>query len=160
MKERTSSIDTLFIVVLLCAFTASVLMVLLLGAQVYGSASKTASAAYARRTCAAYINEKLRHGDLESAVETGEFDGCSALMLTMDTGGASYSDILYYCDGWLWELTCEKGARFTRADGVKIVETGPVVFSSPKPGLIKAEITEQNGGADGLVYALRSGGTA
>lgn len=160
MKEKNTSIDMLFIVVLLCVFTASVLLVLLLGARVYGSSAKIASESYNRRTCAAYISEKLRHGDTAGAVETGTFDGCSALTFTSDVNGSTYCNILYYCDGWLRELTCEKGAVFQREDGDKIVETGPVSFSGPESGLIKIEITESGGRANSFIYHLRSGGTA
>lgn len=160
MKEKTTSVDTLFIVVLLCAFAASVLMVLLLGARVYGSSSKIASESYNRRTCAAYISEKLRHGDAAGAMATGTFDGCSALIFTSEVNGTAYCDILYSCDGWLRELTCEKGVPFRREDGIKIVETGSVVFSEPESGLVKVEMTEQNGKSSGLVYYLRSGRAA
>ena len=55
MKERSSSIDTLFVVVLLCAFAGAVLLSLLLGARVYGAMNKNAGKTYNRRTCAAYI---------------------------------------------------------------------------------------------------------
>ena len=116
MKEKTSSIDTLFIIMLLCAFAASVLMVLLLGARVYGSMTRSSGENYDRRTCAAYISEKLRHGDSLGAVKTGEFDSCSALYLYSEVGGSEYSDILYYYDGWLWELSCDKGAAFRRIE--------------------------------------------
>ena len=160
MKERTSSVDTLFVIVLLCAFTAWVLLVLLLGARVYGSMTQKAERAYDRRTCAAYVAEKLRHGDSAGAVETGSFDGCSALYLTTDVGGTDYSDILYYYNGWLWELSCEKGASFSREDGTKVVETGAVVFSEPADGVVSAEITDTNGRAQGVTYRLRSGGRA
>ena len=160
MKERTSSVDTLFIVVLLCAFTASVLLVLLLGARVYGSMSKSAAKTYDRRTCAAYVTEKLRHGDSAGDVETGSFDGCSALYLTSEVDGTAYSDILYYYDGWLWELSCEKGAAFTRTDGVQVIETGTVVFSGPADGVVSAAITDMNGQQEGVTYRLRSGGAA
>ena len=158
MKERTTSVDTLFTVVLLCAFTASVLLVLLLGARVYGAMTKSAARTYDRRTCAAYVTEKLRHGDSAGDVETGTFDGCSALYLTTDADGSAYSDILYYYDGWLWELSCEKGASFTRTDGVQVVETGTVVFSGPTAGVVTAAITDMNGQAQGVTYRLRSGG--
>lgn len=160
MKEKSASIDMLFIIVLLCAFTASVLLVLLLGARVYGSSSKVASESYNRRTCAAYISEKLRHGDASGAVASGTFDGCSALTFTADVNGSTYCNILYYYDGWLRELTCEEGAAFRREDGDKIVETGPVSFSEPESGSIKIEIAESDGRANGIIYHLRSGGTA
>ena len=158
MKERTSSVDTLFVVVLFCAFTASVLLVLLLGARVYGAMTKTAAQTFDRRTCAAYVTEKLRHGDSTGAVETGVFDGCSALYLTTDANGMAYSDILYYYNGWLWELNCEKSASFTRTDGVQVVEAGTVVFSGPTDGVVTAAITDMDGQEQGVTYRLRSGG--
>ena len=160
MKEKTSSIDTLFIIMLLCAFAASVLMVLLLGARVYGSMTRSSGENYDRRTCAAYISEKLRHGDSLGAVKTGEFDSCSALYLYSEGGGSEYSDILYYYDGWLWELNCDKGAVFTRTDGVQVVETDPVSFSGPEDGIVTAAISGEDGAAERIRYCLRSGGAA
>ncbi len=159
MRRNTAAApDTLILTVLACAFAASVLLVLLLGAGIYQSAASSSDAAYSERVCTSYIAEKLRHGDENGAVSLGSFDGGEALFLESDDGGVRYTTIIYSHDGWLWELFCEKGADFSREDGVKIIEVRAVHFSEAEPGLFSIEAVGPGGAANRRTIHLRSGG--
>lgn len=157
-REKTYTIDTVFIIVLFCVFTTSVLIVLLLGTRIYKSMSDSSEIAYAERTCMSYIAEKLRHGDSEGSVYVGEFDGLNAIYIETEYDEITYNNILYFNDGWLCELFCDKGAEFVRTDGTKIIEAESVSFTESGSGLFCVEATDLSGNTSRLNISLRSGG--
>lgn len=157
-EEKRHSPETPVIALLICAFAASVLFVLILGTRIYSSMSSASERAYYERTVLSFAVEKLRHGDGLGPVSVGEFDGLNALYLESELGGTAYTSILYCYDGWLYELFCEKGLDFSREDGTKILRAASVRFSEEKPRLIRIEATDEAGHARGLSVHLRSGG--
>lgn len=157
-KGRAYAPSALVLAGLACAFAASVLLVLLMGAGVYRSAAASSDAAFSERVCTAYIAEKLRHSDEADAVSLGEFDGGEALFLESGQDGVRYTDIIYSHDGWLWELFCEKGADFSREDGVKIIDVRSVRVSETAPGFFSVEAVGPGGAVSRRDVHLRSGG--
>ncbi|MDF2839061.1 MAG: hypothetical protein K0S60_764 [Evtepia sp.] len=158
MREKTNSIDTVFAASLLCVFAASVLMVLLLGTRIYNSMSSASDLAYQDRISMSYIAEKLRHADKTGAVYVGEFDGINAIYLETEDRETTYQTILYYYDGWLCELFCEKGSEFQKTDGTKITHAEAVHFSEAGSGLFDVEVIDLSGNTSHLTIYLRSGG--
>lgn len=157
-RGRSGTADTVALVALIAAFMLSVLFVLLLGARVYRGMSAGAESAYGERTCAAYLAEKLRHGDAQGAVRLGGFDGAEALYIDSEYDGTVYSQILYCYDGWVWELFCERDAGFSKTDGTRLIPAQAVHFSEPSPGLFYIEAVGRDGEVGGLYVCLRSGG--
>lgn len=157
-REITYAPDHILFIILICAFTASVLMVLMLGIRIYTSTADASERLHNARTSTFYIAEKLRHGDERDAVYVADFDGLNALYIESSYDDAVYTNILYYSNGWLNELFCEKGADFDRSDGTKIIETGAVTFSEPSPGLFDVETVDLSGNISRLNICLRSGG--
>ena len=157
-KNRAYSADTLLVIALICAFTASVIMVLLLGIRIYNSITRASELAYSERTCMSYISEKLRHGDANGAVYVGKFDGLNAIYIDSAYGDTVYNDILYCYDGYLNELFCEKGEEFYKTDGTEIIGAESVSFTEPKAGLIYVEAVDLSKNTDRLYISLRSGG--
>lgn len=157
-REKTYTVDTVFIIVLFFVFTSSVLIVLMLGTRIYNSMSDSSEIAYSERTCMSYIAEKLRHGDREGSTYVGEFDGLNALYIETDYDGITYNNILYFNDGWLYELFCDKGAEFVRTDGTKIIEAESVSFAEAHSGLFCIEAIDLDGNKSRLNISLRSGG--
>ena len=157
-KEKAYTVDTVFIIVLFFVFTTSVLVVLMLGTRMYNSMSDSSAIAYSERTCMSYIAEKLRHGDSDGSVYVDNFDGLNALYIETQYDDTTYSNILYFNDGWLYELFCDKGAKFVRTDGTKIIEAESVNFTEIGSGLFCVEATDLNGNKSSLNISLRSGG--
>lgn len=155
---KTYSTDKLLFIALMCAFTASVLMVLLLGVRIYKSISSSSELTYSERTCISYVAEKIRHNDENGMVYVSDFDGLNALYLESKNDNGTYTDILYCNDGWLYELFCEKGAKFSRADGTQIINADSVSFSETEPGFFYIEVTNPKGYISRLNVSLRSGG--
>lgn len=157
-KSRAYAPSAMVLAGLACAFAGAVLLVLLMGAGIYRSAAASSDAAYSERVCTAYIAEKLRHGDEAGGVLLGEFDGREALFLESVQNGVYYTDIIYSHDGWLWELFCEKGADFSREDGVKIIDVRSVRISETAPGFFSIEAVGPDGAVSRRDVHLRSGG--
>lgn len=157
-KTKIKAVCTAAVLLLFFAFTISVLFVLMLLTQSYRSAAVSSELSYSERTCISYISEKLRHGDSEGAVYVGKFDGVNALFIDTVFGDVPYSSIIYFYNGWLCELFCEKGADFRLADGTRIIETKAVSFSELQPSLFYIEVTNLSGKTDKLHIFLRSGG--
>lgn len=158
MKRKETHIDTIIVLILLCVFSASVLMTLLFGTNIYFSMSDSSRIAYNERTCMSYIAEKFRHNDVKDSVHVGEFDGLNALFLDTEEDGVIYSDIIYSYDGWIWELYSEKGLDFLPTDGTKVIEAKSVSFQDLASGRFCVEATDLNGKTSKLTICLRSGG--
>ena len=157
-NEQQYSPETPFMILLICAFAASLLFVLLFGTKIYSSMSEASERAHQERTVLSFAAEKLRHGDSLGAVSVGDFDGLNALYLSSELGGADYVGILYCFDGWLCELFCEEGLDFSRGDGTRLLPAASVRFSEPRAGLIRIESTDEAGYSRELFVYLRSGG--
>ena len=157
-RETTYTPDNVLFIVLMCVFTASVVLVLMQGVRIYRSAVVSSELLYNERTCAFYITEKLRHGDEMNAVYVDSFDGLNALYIDSRYNDTVYSTIMYFNEGWLNELFCEKGANFNRADGTKIIRADSVTFLESSPGLLYVETVDGSGNSGGLYFRLRSGG--
>ena len=157
-RGKIQSADAVLAVVLVVAFAAAVLFVLLFGTRIYRGTSAGAESAFDERTSVAYLAEKLRHGDERGAVRLDSFDGVEALYIDSEYDGVVYSQILYCYDGWVWELLCERGAEFSKTDGTKLIPARDVRFSEPSPGLFYIEAVGLDGEVDGLHVSLRSGG--
>lgn len=157
-NEKRHSPEAPFIALLICAFAASVLFVLVLSTRIYSSMTEASERAYYERTLLSFAAEKLRHGDMKGAVSVGEFDGLNALYLESELGGTVYTSILYCYDGWLYELFCEKGLEFSREAGTRILPAASVRFFAEPRGLIYIESTDKMGRVRGLSVHLRSGG--
>lgn len=150
--------NTVIAISLFITFIASVLLVVLLGIKSYHSVCDVSELTFNERTCLAYITDKLRHGDCEGAVRVGEFDGLNAIYIDSEYEGVLYNNIIYFYDGWLYEIYCEKDARFFKTDGSKIAEASSVVFSEPKSGLLLIEVTDTNGSKGKFHLYVRSEG--
>lgn len=157
-RSKNVAPDALILTALACTFAASALLVLLLGAKIYKSTVSSSDTAHSHRVCTSYIAEKLRHADENGAVSLGQFDGEDALFLTSEYDGVEYTTIIYAYDGWLWELYSEKGASFSREDGLKLMEVEALSFSQMAPGLFSIEAVALGGSTSRRNVYLRSGG--
>lgn len=154
------SVDAIFVLSLFCVFAAAVLLALILGTKTH-TAMKTASdRAYYSRTALSYISEKLRHCDSRDAVEIGEFAGSSALVLRETYDGTDYETTIYYYEGGVRELFCEKGVQFEPSAGEEIIEGQAIGFSISDSGLVGVEYTDPDGNTASAGVWLRSGGEA
>jgi hypothetical protein len=159
---RSHTIDVVFVLAVACAFAASILMVLMLGVNVYGNIQKTSDAQFNERVCLSYVTAKVHRNDTAGAVRTGDFEGVSALYLDQEIDGTYYNTLIYAYDGWLMELFCEKDSMtdlgLSPESGSPVLEVDSIVFKTVAPNLLFVEYSD-NGGVGGSVFInLRSEG--
>lgn len=155
-RNNAHSIDTVFVLVLLCTFAVAVLMVLMLGASSYKSAAAAVEQNYETRTAAGYIAEKVRHSSTEGSIGTGVFDGRSALLLAQEADGETYITYIYCYDGWIRELFTEEDSGLTAEAGEKLLEASDMqVSQDPLTYLIKVTCTMKDGTVQDVLISPR-----
>ncbi len=157
-KERSYSVDTVFVLVLFCVFAATILFVLMSGANVYKETARIMQERYEERTCLSYISQKVRHCDSDNAVYITEFDGTPALALEDEINNKEYNTLIYFYDGHVKELFCEKGAAFSKESGTDIIEAKNLQFANvdKDSGLIKIKCTGTNGDSSTIIIGTMS----
>ncbi|NLF79900.1 MAG: DUF4860 domain-containing protein [Clostridia bacterium] len=153
-SNRGQKIGDLLALLIFCAFTAAILLVLMLGAHIYQGISDRNSANADQRLAISYIETKLRHSDTLDGVYLGSFQGyeelnaISTLYLEEDYGDSVYHTMIYCYDGWIRELYCEKGLQFTPDAGMKILPAQSLDFeNNAQTGLISIICVDSQGAA-------------
>lgn len=157
-NSRTYSVDTVFVLVLFCVFAATILFVLMSGANVYKDTATLMQARYEERTCLSYISAKIKHYDDEGSVYLTDFNGTPALALEEEIDGAEYNTLIYFYDGHVKELFCEKNAEFSIDSGIDIIEAQDLRLAmvDKESGLIKIKCTGKSGGSSTMIIGTMS----
>lgn len=158
-KIRTANhtIDTVFVLMLFCVFTAAVLTVLLAGANAYQVIANKMEEQYAERTCLSYLDAKIRHYDEIGMVGTETFGNTEALALYEELKDVRYKTLIYYADGYVWELFFEDGLQFQKEDGQKIVPAKDLRVEQKSNDLLLLTCTSEDGRQEQLIVYLHSG---
>lgn len=157
MKERTkkSNLDGALVLLLLAVFMASVLFVLLTGADVVQKLSRRGDVSYDRRTAAQYITTRVRQADAAGRVAVRDFGGCEALVLTEDYDGVCYETLVYCYDDALRELFTEAGLEQEPAYGEEILPAQ--AFTAEQDGARLTVTLTVDGERETVFLHLRSG---
>lgn len=141
---KTTRIDTVFVLLIFCVFTASVLMVLMLGGSVYKNVTEMARDGYDERTCLAYVWTKVKNNDDSGNVYVGDFQGLSVLCLEENYDGAVYQTMIYLYDGWVRELYSEAGLEFYPEAGVAVIQADSMNLEQLDDGLIEIGVGSES----------------
>lgn len=166
MREgtRQNRISALAALLLLAAFAASILLVLLTGAGAYRRLVDRDEADFSRRTAAQYIATRVRQNDTgdggnwENAVTVEYFQGAYCLTLREWNNGylSDYVTRLYYHDGSLWELYTSTDIEAELTDGERVMDLKNMTLAL-EDGLLEAVLTMPDGETQTVRLALRSG---
>jgi len=129
--------DTLFVLIIFCVFAVSVLLVLMLGADINQSMTEISREQEDERMVLSYIRTKFRSNDENGNVFVGEFAGIPALIYKEDIGGRAFHTLIYHYDGWLRELFSEVDLDFLPSDGTAIIPVDNLLFEVLDIGLIR-----------------------
>lgn len=151
--KPSHTIHTVFTLALLGAFSACVLLVLMTGARVYKDSVSQAEFMFEKRTCIAYITEKIRHLNSKDAVLIYAFGDGAALSLTESVGQTRYETLIYTYNGKLMELYRESGLSLRPDDGTEIAASGEISFSWIGPNILSVRA----GGDEAYVCVLGGG---
>lgn len=159
---KNHTVDVIFVLAIACAFAASILMVLMLGVNVYGNIQKTSDVNFNERVCLSYITAKVHGNDSAGEVRTGYFDDVPALFLDQEYDGTYYNTVIYAYDGQLMELFCEKDRMadlgLTPESGTAVLAVDSVTFKKVAPNLLSVNYVDANGGDGSTFINLRSEG--
>lgn len=157
IRAANHTIDTIFVLVLFCVFTAAILMVLLSGANAYQTIASKMEEQYAERTCLSYLDAKIRHYDEIGMVGIESFGDAEALALYEDLEGIRYKTLIYFIDGYVWELFFENGLQFQPEDGQKIIPAQDLQIERKTNDLLYLTCISKDGQKEQLIVYLHSG---
>ena len=123
MKEYTTkrSVSGLAALLLLGLFGASILFVLLTGADIYRTVTQRDQRSYDRRIAAQFIATSVRQAPSARAVRLERFGDSDALVILRDVQGETYLTRIYCQDGWLMQLFAAQEDPFEPEDGETII---------------------------------------
>ena len=155
-KEKQLNIGSFPTLMVFGVFGVCVLLVLLLGADIYQNMSERDRQTYENRTAVQYLTTRVRQADFADAIAAADFDGRDALVLREAIAGEEYETKLYCHEGWLMELYAASDSELSPADGEKILELKGLEVSLAD-GFLQAELTMPDGEVQQLSLLLRSG---
>lgn len=144
-KPKNHVIDYFFILGLFFVFTATALVVVLIGVNVYESTVANMNENYTSRTSLTYVGEKIRQNDSSGSISVGDVQGSSALIIEKNVNSVPYVIYIYAYDGKLKELFIKKDQSFLPGDGDSVMEVANFNISKPTNNLIKIETMDSNG---------------
>jgi len=153
-STRSQKIDTVFVLIIFCVFAISVLMVLMLGANIYQNVTDMTREGHDERLVLSYIWTKVRNDDESGKILIGDIDGVPALCFDEDIGGILYRTSIYHYNGWVYELFSEKGLGLAPENGTQILKTDDLKFEALDFGMIRI-----SSGNASLLVSPRSGST-
>lgn len=138
MRKESKLTDLLALMVLL-VFSLCIVVVLLTGTQVYRRLLDKGAVGFSGRTGVRYVTTRIRQAR-EVSVEA--FDDCTALVFPEEIDSEHYRTLLYWYDGYMYELFCSAGANLEPSDGEKVLESGELRFSI-EDDLLRVEIGDE-----------------
>lgn len=120
--QKKHSVDVLFVIVLFCLFSLSIVALTGTGARVYQNVVDNMSLNHSLRTSSSYVVNKIRQADADGSVTVGTYSGCDAVIISEEIDNISYCTYLYYYNGRLKEFFTRKGQEFDPIYGTDIVE--------------------------------------
>lgn len=144
-KPKNHVIDYFFILGLFFVFTATALVVVLIGVNVYEATVANMNENYTSRTALTYVGEKIRQNDSSGTISVGEIQGSDALIIEKNVNSVPYLIYIYAYDGKLKELFIKKDQSFIPGDGDTIMDVAYFNVSQQSNNLIKIETTDSNG---------------
>ena len=152
-------IDVVFVLVLFAVFTASALVLVILGANVYRQTVKNMSACYNSRIATSYITQKIRQNDSYDTVQVGKLLSQDALIFTNTVGNDSYSTYIYCHDGSLRELFMKTGSNIGTdplSAGNSIMDVEDFSIAEVNDNLLHISLTPTDGEPQDVFVSLHS----
>ena len=154
-SRGNSRIDTIFVLVIFCVFAISVLLVLMLSADMYRKMTDISREGYDNRTGLSYVWTKVKTNDNVGQIHIGDFNGIPAICFDEVFSDVTYTTRVYFYDGWVRELFSEVGIDFLPEDGAQLIQIDDLVFEQLEYDIIKIS----SGGNSLLIYPRATRGS-
>jgi len=140
MKEHTTkrSVSGLAALLLVGVFGASILLVLLAGANLYQSMIQTDRQTGDDRIRTQFIATSVRQAPAPDSVSVEPFGDGDALVIHREIQGETYLTRIYCYDGWLMQLFSEERGDFDPQDGETVVPADQMTLNL-EDDLLRAE---------------------
>lgn len=156
-KETANHISTIAVLIVFCILAFCVLYVLISGAGVYKSIVDRTENTFSERVLSQYIQNKIHSAGSADAISIEELDGTSMFCIEEEIDGEAYKTCIYSNEGYLQELFLMEGEEPDLSSGEKITSCAGICFHIEN-GLLKTNITKDNGEELELYNSLRFGG--
>lgn len=153
MKKK--QMGSVLVLLVFAIFVASVLFVLLTGADTVQKMNERDRGSYDLRTVVQYLTTRIRQGDQRDMVEVREMDGRSVLTLKEQIEGTDYETNVYCYDGYLCELFVETGLDIELEFGEWITPLKNLTFKDEGTHVM-ANIEMSDGSKREMMLTLRS----
>ena len=123
-----------------CVFAISMLMVLMLGADIYKNMTEISREGYDERTTLSYFWTKIKNSDENGKVYIADFQGTPSLCLAEIYGDTKYLTRLYRYGDNVCELFTEESVQLDPEDGMPVIGADDLTFEELEGGLIKITV--------------------
>lgn len=147
LKQKRHSIDTVFALVLFAVFTVSAVLLVLLGAKIYGRIGAQLNKMDST-VILSYVTEKLRSSEAEI-----ELQDADTLLLGENLEGKSYNTWIYVEDGYLKEILLPEGKLPIENAGNKIAPVRDFKVSFVTEELLQISVTDGFGSEQIRLFA-------
>lgn len=162
MKRQSTAhlIDLLFPLALFCAFAATSLLVVVIGADVYRRTTEEMDRNFATRTPLSYLSQALHRGDVSDGISAQQVGDSDALILSETIDGVPYNTYLYCYEGDLRELFARADIGFSPENGQVITGCASIEIDEVEQGLYQIRCTTAMGDQTEILAASRATPTA
>ena len=151
-------VSLLFVILLFFSLALCTLFTVLIGAKGYENINGRMEENFQSQTALAYVSNKVKQADAIGGIDVADVEGTSVLVLNQEYGGVPYETMVYYMDGHMMELFCEKNSGMGLIDGTEIMESEEIYFEEEGENLISVNLRGEN--PHTLYLCMRSGGDA
>lgn len=145
VRQNRYLMDFLFTLVLFLLFTASALIVVQVGANIYQSTVESMTSNYDVRTSLTYITQKIRQNDNVDSIYISKIQGKEALVITQTIDDREFQTWIYHDDDSLKELFTEKGNPLYLDDGREIMSLANLAMTCDNSGIYTFTTTDDKG---------------
>lgn len=144
-RQNNHVVDILFTLALFCIFTASSLIVVLIGANVYKTTVSGMTQNYDMRTSLTYISQKVRQNDIANGVYLSKIGEVDALVLEQRINDKDYQTWIYHDNGSIKELFTPKRDDIKPSDGREIMSVAALKIQRDDNGIFTFTTTDKDG---------------
>ena len=155
IKREKGLVHTVCVLVVICMFGISAMMLGSVGASVYKNIAERNLDSFELRTSLSYVKTKINQYDEVGKIAIEERDGIKMLILSEEVEGEIYDTSVYFNKGKLYEITGERGMKFKPDDGFAILSVDSFEITE-KDGLVKLVTTNKDGESETLYVKLRN----
>ena len=154
IKREKGLVHTVCVLVVICMFGISAMMLGSVGASVYKNIAERNLNSFELRTSLSYVKTKINQYDEVGRIAVEERDGLKMLILSEEVQGEIFDTAVYFNKGKLYEITGARGMKFKPDDGFAILNVDSFDISEDN-GLIKL-VTTDDGEIETLYVKLRN----